>query len=140
VEVLDVTAVVIVMGASANRVWTPAHVDRDAAAAVGVPDLFLDTSTQLGLLSVVAGRAAHADARPGRLTLRMRRPILPGDRLVVEARAGAPAVDDAGVTWVEVDVRASVEGELRSSLHGRVAVPGAGAPDPWAHDGDRWRP
>jgi hypothetical protein len=138
-EEVDVTAVVIVMGASANRVWTPAHVDVDAANAAGIADMFLDTSTQLGLLSVVGGRAAHDDSRPGRLSLRMRRPVLRGDRLVIEATAAPAVVDDVGVRWVEVDVRATVDGELRSSLSGRYAVPGDGV-DPWALGPDRWRP
>lgn len=140
VEELDVTAVAIVMGASANRVWTPAHVDVEAAAAAGIADLFLDTSTQVGLLSVVGGRAAHAEARPGRLSLRMRRPVLRGDHLVLEATAGPPVVDDAGVTWVEADVRATVGGELRSSLTGRWAVPTDEGTDPWALGPDRWHP
>lgn len=142
VEEVDVDAVAIVMGASANRVWTPAHVDVDAANAAGIVDMFLDTSTQLGLLSVVGGRAAHPDARPGRLSLRMRRPVVRGDRLVIEATAGPAAVDDAGVAWVDVDARATVEGELRSSLTGRFAVPGpdGDGTDPWSLDADRWCP
>ena len=140
VEEVDVSAVAIVMGASANRVWTPAHVDVDAANAAGIADVFLDPATQRGLLSVVGGRAAHDDARPGRLSLRMRRPVLRGDHLVVEATAAPVVVDDSGVAWVEVDVRATVGGEVRSSVTGRYAVPGGDATDPWALGPDRWHP
>jgi acyl dehydratase len=140
VEERDVGAVAIVMGASANRVWTPAHVDVDAAHAAGIADMFLDTSTQLGLLSVVGGRAAHDDSRPGRLSLRMRRPVLRGDHLRIEATAAPVTVDSAGVAWAQVDVRATVEGELRSSLTGRYAVPGGDTADPWVLGPDRWHP
>ena len=97
VEELEVTAVAIAMGASANRVWVAAHLDRDAARAAGVRDVFMDTSTQVGLLSGVACRAAGPDARPGRVALRMRRPVCPGDRLRMEATVGAVDLDETGV-------------------------------------------
>ena len=141
VEEVEVTAVVIAMGASANRVWVAAHLDRDAARAAGVRDQFVDTSTQLGLLAGVAVRAAGAEARPGRLALRMRRPVCPGDRLRMEARVGDPVEDDHGVRWVDVDVTASVDDAVHSTLAARVAVAGpADRPDPWSLDADRWRP
>jgi hypothetical protein len=70
----------------------------------------------------------------------MRRPIVAGDLLRMEATVTAPAPDAVGVAWVDVDVRASVGGELRSSLRGRVAVPAPGARDPWELSGDAWRP
>jgi hypothetical protein len=63
-----------------------------------------------------------------------------GDHLVITAVPGATTVDEAGVAWVDVDVRATVEGDLRSSLTGRFAVPFAEAPDPWVLGPDRWHP
>ena len=108
VEELDITALAIVMGTSANRVWVDAHIDRDAAQAAGVRDLFVDTASQVGLLTGVATRAAGPDARPGRASLRMRRPLCPGDHLRMEARVVDEAVDAVGVRW----------------CHGRRAGPG----------------
>ena len=142
VEELDVTAVAIVMGASANRVWTPAHVDPDAATAAGIADMFLDTSTQLGLLSGVAERAAGTDARPGRLALRMRQPVLRGHRLRLEATVdpAGPERDTAGVGWISVAVRALVDGVVHSTLDARVAVDTADGTDPWSLGPDRWHP
>ena len=141
VEEVEVSAVVIVMGASANRVWVPAHLHRDAAQAAGVRDLFMDTSTQVGLLSGVAVRAVGADARPGRLSLRMRRPICPGDHLRIEARTGDETTDAVGVRWCPVDVRALVGDVVHSTLTARIAVGGpADRPDPWGLSGAAWSP
>jgi len=140
VEELEVTTVAIVMGAAANRVWTPAHLDRDAAVAVGVSDVFVDTSTQLGLLAVVAARAAGADARLGRAELRMRRPILPGTRLHLEARTTADHVDAAGVRWRSVAVAARAGEVTHSTLAARLAVEGPGGVDPWGLGPERWAP
>jgi hypothetical protein len=142
VEELDVTALGIVMGASANRVWTPAHVDRDAANAAGIADVFLDTSTQLGLLSGVAERAVGPDARPGRLSLRMRRPILPGQRLRMEAAVTAVDADRAGPRWATVEVLATVDGRVHSSLEAWIAAAGpvGGPADPWLLAGPAWSP
>jgi hypothetical protein len=141
VEEIEVSAVVIVMGASANRVWVPAHLDRDAAQAAGVRDLFMDTSTQVGLLSGVAVRATGADARPGRLSLRMRRPICPGDHLRIEARTGDETTDAVGVRWYPVEVRALVGDVVHSTLTARIAVGGpADRSDPWGLSGAAWSP
>src|SRR5690606_34745596 len=142
VEEVEVTAVVIAMGASANRVWVAAHLDRDAARAAGVRDQFVDTSTQLGLLSGVAVRAAGPDARPGRLALRMRRPVCPGDRLVMEARVDAADSDRSGRRWATVVVRGMVDGVVHSTLEAWIATSGpAGGPaDPWLLSGPDWSP
>jgi len=142
VEELEVTAVTIAMGASANRVWVAAHLDRDAARAAGVRDVFMDTSTQVGLLSGVACRAAGPDARTGRVALRMRRPLCPGDRLRMEATVGAVELDETGVRWATVDVRGLVGDAVHSTLSARVAVSGprGGPSDAWVLSGDAWRP
>ena len=142
VEELDVTAVGIVMGAAANRVWVAAHLDRDAAQAAGVRDTFMDTSTQLGLLSGVAVRAVGPDARPGRLVLRMRRPICPGDHLRMEARVTAVDADPSGTRWATVAVRAVVDGVVHSSLEASIAAsaPDGRPTDPWLLSGSAWSP
>ncbi len=142
VEEWEVTAVTIAMGASANRVWVPAHLDRDVARAAGVRDQFLDTSSQVGILAGVAGRAAGPDSRPGRVALRMRRPICPGDVVRVEARVGPVTVDAIGVSWVPVAVSALVGDRLHSTVAASIAVAGpAGGPvDPWLLGADAWRP
>ena len=141
VEELDVTALAIVKGASANRVWVAAHIDRDAAQAAGVPDLFVDTATQVGLLTGVATRAAGADARPGRASLRMRRPLCPGDHLRMQARVVDEAVDEVGVRWCTVDVQGLVGEVVHSTLTARVAVAGPDdQPDVWRLPGEAWRP
>jgi acyl dehydratase len=146
VEELDVTTVGIVMAATANRVWTPVHLDRTAAATAGFPDVFVDTSAQLGLLSVVAAQAAAGSAgtdtgaRPGRLELRMRRPILPGTHLRIEARITGEVLDAAGVRWRSVAVTARSEATVHSTLQARLAVEAPAGADVWALTGDDWTP
>ena len=112
-EELDVDATLVVMGAAANRVWAPQHHDHRAAVASGAPDIFLDTSTQLGLWASLA--TAHADGREvRRATLRMRRPVCPGDRVLVTAIASPSSPGDADADALVVDVVATVSGEVVS--------------------------
>ena len=102
----------------------------------------MDTSTQVGLLSGVACRAAGPDARPGRVALRMRRPVCPRDRLRMDAAVTTVDTDGSGVRWATVDVRGTVDAVVHSTLTASVAIsgPDGGPEDPWLLSGDAWRP
>ena len=80
-EVL-IDADLIIGWASAHRVWAAAHHDSEVARDVGLPDIILDTSSQVSLL---AGAAHHhrPDQTLQRVQLEMKRPILPGATVLV---------------------------------------------------------
>jgi hypothetical protein len=60
----------------------------------------------------------------------------------MEATVGAVDLDETGVRWATVAVRALVGDVLHSTLSARVAVAGprGGPSDPWLLPGDAWRP
>jgi len=96
-ETLAVDADFIVRAATANHVWAPAHHRSAAARAAGLPDIILDTSSQVALLAGAAQR--RRPSTPLRsVELAMRRPILPGVEVVIGG------VDDAADTVVTATV------------------------------------
>ena len=81
-EEVSIDADLIIGWASAHRVWAAAHHDSEVARDVGLPDIILDTSSQV---SLVAGAAHHhrPDQTLQRVQLEMKRPILPGATVLV---------------------------------------------------------
>jgi len=81
-EEVSIDADLIIGWASAHRVWAAAHHDSEVARDVGLPDIILDTSSQVSLL---AGAAHHhrPDQTLQRVQLEMKRPILPGATVLV---------------------------------------------------------
>lgn len=99
-EEFPIDAASIRRSAGANRVWAPAHHDRDAARLAGLSDIILDTSSQVALLTSAA-RRRRSNAEPLRVTLTMRRPVVPGSRMVISGFD-----DGEGTTvWAELDER-----------------------------------
>ena len=86
-EELDVDADFIVRGASANHVWAGAHHHRDAARAAGLPDIILDTSSQVALLAGAAQRR-FPSRRIRSVDLAMKRPLLPGAKVMLAGSDG----------------------------------------------------
>ena len=75
-ETNEMSAEAIRTAAAANHVWAPAHHHREAAQRAGLPDIILDTSSQVAMMAGAAQRR-----RPHRrvigVDLTMKRPILP---------------------------------------------------------------
>lgn len=100
---LTIDVALVVRAASANRVWAPAHHDPEAARAAGLPDIILDTSSQVALLTGAAQRR-RAGATVRSVELSMRRPVVPGVEVLL---SGAADGDRTSVT-------ASVDGAVVS--------------------------
>lgn len=94
----DVAA--IVRAATANHVWATAHHDGAAARAAGLPDVILDTSSQIALLAGAAQRR-RPSTRIRSVDLTMKRPILPG----AAVRIGGIELDDRTTVVATVDDR-----------------------------------
>lgn len=99
-EVLSFDSAAIVRAATANHVWAPAHHDGAAARAAGLPDVILDTSSQIALLAGAAQRRGRA-TRIRSVDLTMKRPILPG----ATVRIGGLEHGDTTTVVADVDGR-----------------------------------
>lgn len=134
---VPVTATTVVSGAAASRDWQPQHHDhRWAVERAGAVDVFLNTPTQAGWIERYLTDWSGPRGRLGRLTFRMRRPVVPGDELVFDATV--EGVGDDG--WVDLAVTLAVDGEVVTTCTARMAVPVSDDDNPWRRRGDRWRP
>jgi len=137
----DVTVSTVVLGAVAARDWRPMHHDPEfARARNGVADVFLDTPTQAAWFERYLTDWAGPTGRLGRLDLRMGRPVVAGDSMVLAGAISAVEVDAAGCGWVSVEVVLTVGDEARSSARARLAIPVAAADNPWSRHGSDWLP
>ncbi len=137
---IDVTPRTVVMGASATRDWQPQHHDHKHCVEVAnLPDIFLNTPHQAGIIQRFVTDWGGPHARLGRLQFRMKRSVVPGDRLELTAEVTAVTSDD-DVTWAELAVELTVGGELATGCTVRVALPTGPDDDPWHRTGDHWRP
>jgi len=98
VELLDlgmVTRVMIARYACAVGDFNPVHLDDDFARRAGLPSVIAHGPLTGALLLHAAFRAAGAP-RSGRLDLRLREPVFPGDHLTAAvAGDGAIQITDA---------------------------------------------
>ena len=137
---LDVTARLIVMGASASRDWQPQHHDHAwATRRAGTKDIFLNTPHQAGLIERYITDWTGPRGRLGRLRFRMRKTVCPGDTLTFDGTIANVETDTTGCRWVDLELALSVDGETATECTARVAVP-HDDDNPWARTGDDWRP
>lgn len=137
---IGVTRESIVEGATANRVWAPAHHHDAAARAAGLPGIILDTSSWVAITSAHAAATIGGEPRLGSVDLQMRRPVLAGDTVELEGVLVADAVDGADVRWGTVAVTARVGERIAATAEVRLAVVVADGTDVWSLTGERWIP
>ena len=81
----DVTSTTVVLGALASRDWRPMHHDYHfAVERQGVKDIFLNSPNQGSWLERFVTDWTGPKGRLGRLRFKMRKPIFPGDTMVIE--------------------------------------------------------
>lgn len=137
---LDVTPRTVVMGASASRDWQPQHHDhRHCVEVAGLPDIFLNTPHQAGLIQRYLTDWAGPAARLARLQFRMRRSVVPGDQLLFDGEVTG-VEPDGELTWAQIDVTLSVGSETATTCTCRLALPSRAGGNPWQRQGDDWRP
>lgn len=134
--VVDISTTRVVSAAAASRDWTPFHHDRSAASAVGLRDIILNTPGHAALVSRwLTGRAVPG-GRPVRLSLRLRSPVYPGDRLRITGEVIDETPRSIGllreVRWEE-RVGAVVVGTGRATV-----MAGHGTGDPWGIPLHEW--
>ena len=79
---IDITARLIVAGAIASRDFQDVHHDKDAAQALGSPDIFMNILTTNGLAGRYVTDWAGQGARLLGVSIRLGAPNFPGDRMV----------------------------------------------------------
>jgi acyl dehydratase len=79
--VIPVTAKLIVGGAIASRDYQDVHHDKDAAQALGSPDIFMNILTTNGLVGRYVTDWAGSGARLRKVDIRLGAPNYPGDTM-----------------------------------------------------------
>jgi hypothetical protein len=70
----------------------------------------------------------------------MKGSVFPGDTMSLRGVVESTEVDDTGCGFVTVDVKLSVDGDVKTTCAARLALPTTPDDNPWARRGDRWRP
>jgi acyl dehydratase len=98
---IPITSKLIVGAAIASRDYQDVHHDKDAARALGSPDIFMNILTTNGLVGRFVTDWAGPGARLKKVAIRLGAPNYPGDTMTLTGRV--VAVDERGV--VELSVR-----------------------------------
>ncbi len=122
---IDISAKLIVAGAIASRDFQDVHHDKDAAQALGTPDIFMNILTTNGLVGRYltdwacerSGAEAASEARVQNVSIRLGAPNFPGD--CMQFTGEVTAVDkDSGM----VEVRLSGRNSLGDHVTGTASV------------------
>jgi acyl dehydratase len=137
----DVTSTTVVLGALAARDWRPMHHDYHfAVERQGVQDIFLNSPNQGAWLERFVTDWTGPKGRLGRLRFKMRKPIFPGDTMVIEGVVRDVSVDADGCGWVELDLTIRVGDVTCTESEAKVAVPTTSDDNPWDRRAERWAP
>jgi acyl dehydratase len=133
----DVTATTVVLGALAARDWRPMHHDHDFAVnRNGTRDIFLNTPNQAAWFERYLTDWSGPKGRLGRMKFRMKGSVFPGDTMVFSGTIQDVSPDG----WINVLVRLTVDGDLKTDCQVRIALPTSDDDNPWNRRGDDWRP
>ena len=106
----------------------------------GTRDIFLNTPNQAAWFERFVTDWTGPTGRLGRLRFKMRKPIFPGDTMVIEGVVRDVSVDVVGCGWVELDLTIRVGDVICTESEAKVAVPTSPDDNPWRRHGDRWTP
>ena len=107
---IDITPKLIVGAAIAARDYQDVHHDKDAAQALGSPDIFMNILTTNGLVGRYVTDWCGSSARLNKIAIRLGAPNYPGDSMTL---TGEVVTVDARTGRVQVDIR----GETRLGDH-----------------------
>ncbi len=137
---VQITAAHVVGSAIASRDWQPQHHDRDHAVRAKLPDIILNTPSQLGWFCRYATDWCGPHGRVGRTKLEMRRPICPGDALAFGGVVEWAGDDSSSGRWIELSLTMARGPEVVSSARLMLALPTANGVNPWKVKGADWAP
>jgi acyl dehydratase len=117
---IDITAKLVVAGAIASRDFQDVHHDKDAAQALGSPDIFMNILTTNGLVGRYVTDWAGDGAGLLSVNIRLGAPNFPGDRMVFSGEV--VSIDrDSGQVEVSVTGRNSLGNHVTGTV--RVCLP-----------------
>jgi len=114
---IDITPKLIVAGAIASRDYQDVHHDKDAARALGSPDIFMNILTTNGLVGRFVTDWAGPSARLARVAIRLGAPNYPGDTMTMTGQVRSV---DATSGLVELDIKG--ENSLGHHVTGAVEL------------------
>ncbi len=137
---IEVTPRTVVMGASASRDWQPQHHDHVHCTQVAnLPDIFLNTPHQAGYMERYLTDWSGPHGRLAKLGFRMKKTVVPGDTMVLNATV-TEVVPDEDIVEVGIEVTLHVGGDVATYCTARVALPATEDDNPWNRRGSEWTP
>jgi acyl dehydratase len=118
---IDITSGLIIGGAIATRDYTPVHLDKKAAQAGGLPDVFMNILTSNGLMGRFVTDWAGPDSTVKGVALKLGAPNLPGFILTITGEVKAKD-DNSGIVEVAVEGENNVWGTHMSGTV-RIELP-----------------
>lgn len=114
---IDITPKLIVGAAIASRDYQNVHHDKDAAQALGSPDIFMNILTTNGLVGRFVTDWAGSSARLNKIAIKLGAPNFPGDTMTLTAEVQSI---DGDSRQVELDVKGA--NQLGYHVTGTVVV------------------
>lgn len=114
---IEITPKLIVGAAIASRDYQNVHHDKDAARALGSPDIFMNILTTNGLVGRFVTDWAGSGARLNKIAIRLGAPNYPGDVMMLTAEVLSV---DTATRRVELDVKGA--NSLGHHVTGTVVV------------------
>lgn len=114
---IDITPKLIVGAAIASRDYQNVHHDKDAAQALGSPDIFMNILTTNGLVGRFVTDWAGSSARLNKIAIKLGAPNYPGDTMTL---TGEVLSIDGDTRRVELDVKGA--NQLGNHVTGTVVV------------------
>jgi acyl dehydratase len=114
---IDITTKLIVGAALASRDYQDVHHDKDAALALGSPDIFMNILTTNGLVGRYVTDWAGSGARLQKVDIRLGVPNYPGDSMTL---SGEVVVKDESQRILELELKGS--NGLGDHVSGRVRL------------------
>lgn len=118
---IDITSGLIIGGAIATRDYTPVHLDKKAAQAGGLPDVFMNILTSNGLMGRFVNDWAGPDCSIKGVSLKLGAPNLPGFIMTITGEVKTKD-DDTGTVEVAVEGENNVWGTHMSGTV-RIELP-----------------
>ena len=118
---IDITSGLIIGGAIATRDYTPVHLDKKAAQAGGLPDVFMNILTSNGLMGRFVTDWAGPDSTVKGVALKLGAPNLPGFIMTITGEVKAKD-DNTGTVEVAVEGENNVWGTHMSGTV-RIELP-----------------
>ena len=114
---IDITPKLIVGAAIASRDYQNVHHDKDAAQALGSPDIFMNILTTNGLVGRFVTDWAGSSARLNKIAIKLGAPNYPGDTMTL---SGEVLSVDGDTGQVELDIKGA--NQLGYHVTGKVVV------------------